>query len=392
MSVPFSVNNAPFFPEALDSFSAAAIHLPLQAPVVQELHIGHLNFIDHLSKKQIGLILANQIATFSLFSLARPTTGPDQNSLNPYIQIGKVGPFLNVFAQSYPLFTDYYKQIESIRLAFLQAYHNKQDFEICFINRYSGSWVYLNPGQLIDQRNNQAIGQFEYSDVFKEVTRHHMQKFCDFLGANCEENHNPTRVVEFNGLDSPINRIYRFQISWKYDAFEARPLASLDTPPHPENLEWLYEEYQSESETCELTYHCQDHARIKLHSIVALRFGGERMTQKLGGILKNTHKDFFLSEYKASTVRAYVRFLYLGAESLSTRYFKENNIDIYNLLELAHYFKTKTLVNRCVNYIMHIAQTTDAPKIRELSKRLSISHLKQLHDLLFLRSNIALRA
>lgn len=274
--------------------------------------------------------------------------------------------------------------LERLREIFVKEYAVKKsitivcvDFEEkCFIlnKKNDNSFVNLRD-LLINEKSTPSI-------FFHEYILPNMQAFCEILGATCSNDSNRITIkstipVEAQQLEPKI-----FEISW------GATLKSFTYPIPPKkiergNLEQSISSLYKEQKFCDIVIKTKDENVIKAHSTILFAFGGEMIQSMLTANMKESNEKIIcFSDFSKDVIKAFVDFIYFGEKELEPNSFSKRNVDLSELLRMAHTYQVLPLINHCTNLFSLLSTKENAEDIKCLADFYNNDHLKELYQCL----------
>lgn len=119
---------------------------------------------------------------------------------------------------------------------------------------------------------------------------------------------------------------------------------------------------------------------LKVHALIlCASTNGEMLKKALTGpFQESSTKTLDLFEFSMTTGSAFIDFIYLGPDAITPETLKDKNVDVYELLKIAHFYQVLPLINCCTNVISLIASKEDAESIGVLADLYENAHLQNL--------------
>lgn len=118
---------------------------------------------------------------------------------------------------------------------------------------------------------------------------------------------------------------------------------------------------------------------IDVHGLLLYTYG-EGVLQKMltGGMKESKNKIFNFDQYDYDTIKTFVDYIYLSHEEFFEKVIKDNICDLGQLLDFAHTYQIKTLIDICTNLINKVYTIEDLENIQSMAKRYNNYQLKRL--------------
>lgn len=165
-----------------------------------------------------------------------------------------------------------------------------------------------------------------------------------------------------------------FDLVWNNFFYPIPPKAVKCTRPEDKEYYGLYKEQI----LCDFTIKTKQDS-IGIHSTQLYLYGEEFFKKITTTKFKESiEKNLDLSEYPLPVVKAFIDFIYLGKEHLEPEAFFKSDVDLLELLNLAHTYHIEPLINICTNLLSLSASSLLAEDVKELAAIYHNEHLEQL--------------
>ena len=267
--------------------------------------------------------------------------------------------------------------VEKIRNLLVTKSVEKKDFTICSLDETPTHVFYQIESDPFVFNSEMIFAEID-NRLFISIIEPSVPHFFNLLGLGCRNDE-----VILKGFRGPSLGT-SFKVQWKEGHFP--PRITPKPIPRRDFQKDLYSMYIDES-LCDLTLVTKD-GTIKIHSVPLFLCGGEAIQKMLTSNMKESlTKIVSFDQYSIATVKAFVDFIYLGESALAPKVFFNKGVDVYELLDMAHTYQIKPLIDCCTNLLNVSANTSDAENIKNLADRYDNEHLKELYKFLCLDPN-----
>lgn len=274
------------------------------------------------------------------------------------------------------------RELEIFRKLIQKTFKEKKEVErliICmasdlFIRKPSQEPIYLADWL---HNNKDKVSR----DMHNAYVSPHLRILLESIGVNYSE-----RMITCSvrtGLGSiEQGKVLAISIKLKDQEYFSYPITPAQVPTtHCAGSEF-YKFYQ-EGRFCDYTIISTDQKAIPIHANVLGIYGGkyfETFLSQKNMLESKTNQSSLHGSH--ATLSLFVDYLYLGAEQLEKRFLNGEEMDLYELLQIAHTYQLNALFKHVVNLLILAATPNDHQIIQELAKLYQDNDLQRLADYL----------
>jgi hypothetical protein len=309
------------------------------------------------------------------------TESEDSEYFSTFVQ----GKTLTVAGEEY-IISDVQKFLEEIRKLFVKAHTPKNSFFILPIKITSDYFVRekTDTVDLTDWLSDRVVKLYE--SWFISFIQPSMPILCKSIGATCSNIHISQKIITGDPFNIENKNVKAFKIDWINGEHFTYPIEPKRLSPRDDLQKSIYSMYEKHI-LCDLSIVAKD-GIVKVHSIPLFTYGGDMIQKMLTCNMKESlEKVVSFKEFSLNSVKAFVDFMYLGENGLKPESVSKNDVDLYELFQMANTYQVQELIDCCTNLLSLFSSTEDVEKIKHLAEFYENEHLKELYENLLLKLN-----
>ena len=268
--------------------------------------------------------------------------------------------------------------IEQLRPFFAEAHVLHQNFQFCAIRLYDDGF-FRKLTDTIDCKDNTIK---HYGNCYNHIASC-FEAFTAILGATFKKC-TKDLPVKFSTPHKEKTSVTIITVCWKDEVHLAYKI-----PPKiifkPDDLRQMFYIEYLKGENCDYQLIVRDDFVIHLHGCMLRLQAGDILKTLLNLKTKESMGELFhLKEFSKHTVKAFIIFIYLGAEEFERKLMSEQfkKVDILELLSFAHCHQEFLFMVCCMNYLNMFCKKSDAQTILEEAKFYNSEYLLAIHKAL----------
>lgn len=275
---------------------------------------------------------------------------------------------------------DFEKGVEQIRTLFLQNYGDNKPSTIVAIDCVGEKFLRAPSAELIDV--TKSLGDKSGSimgHIYERYILPSMPSVAKSLGAVYSDTVVNQQYKTIGG--SQTKEVEGFQVNFLASEHFIYPIAPVKIPERESTQKAMYELYkQKEQPLCNLTLRARDNEEIKMHALPLYLYGGKVLQNTLtSGLKESVTQTIHMPEFTIDVIKQFVEFIYLGPSALTPELFFQKEVDVWELLRMAHLYQTSTLIDCCTNLITLICQVEQAEELKAIAETYENPHLLELY-------------
>ncbi len=312
----------------------------------------------------------------NLFLIAFCKIFPKDNSNFEIIETDNIISFKAVRGSGY--FKALPLALEQLRPFFANGFNSHQNFEFCAIQWFDDGY-FRELSDTIDCRQHTV---HHYAGCYDRIAQC-LQAFTALFSATYKKC-TKDLSVKFSTPHSDKTTVSIIQVRWNDEVHATYKIAPKLISKPLDLRQMLYREYL-EGQNCDYQLIVKDDLVIHLHGFMLRLHAGE----PLKALFNLKTKEFssqvlYLKEFSKRTVKAFILFIYLGAEEFENKLMSEQfvKVDILELLSFAHCHQEFLFMDCCINYLNRFCKKSDAETILEEAKLYDNAYLLEIHKAL----------
>ena len=275
--------------------------------------------------------------------------------------------------------TEIEKGVERVRVLLESQYREKKTCTILPITIAIETYLQTPSPQIIDLSNSTGeesgrISHCLYRDYILPV----IPRIAEIIGAifsatTLEQHYN-------SGYQTQTCEIKGFTITFLASEHFIYPIEPVTISARDSMEKSMYDLYKDKDQPlCTLVLRTAGDSEVRMHPFPFYQYGGDALKKMIGGHFKETRDQAInFSHFSDQTVREFVEFLYLGPNALTPEVFFAKEVNLCELLDMAHTYQVPLLVDCCTNLLSLVATPDQAGDIKRIADMYENSHLQKL--------------
>lgn len=281
--------------------------------------------------------------------------------------------------------TDIKNVVEQIRKLFLKAFLQRTNLVILTINQVASVIITEYADSIKIEDTTCQIPSHWHKSYVKPT----LPVLCKLIGAAYTDVVVKTRLV-CHWVEE-VKEIPAFSVDWVDDDHFVFPIPPKNVSPR-EDLASSFHSMYKQQILCDISLVAQDGA-LNCHTIPLFINGGETIQKLLTCNMKESlERVIRFDEFSIKTLMAFVDYMYKGEKGLEPRDVREKNIDLGELLQMAHTYQVQPLIDCCTNLLSLFSSPSDLAQIKQMADFYENEHLKELHRYLLSKTQLFLKA
>lgn len=264
---------------------------------------------------------------------------------------------------------DVVEQVELFRQLALEAKDSRIGVNRVVLEcRFSPHYFLRQPSQkevVIPESNVSHIKEKVYPFCFNKYVKPCLLNLFESLGFDYSES-KTNQLWQYSGFHREEKDATVINIRCKQELHFVYLINPAEVPASKHPGEDFYHHYKT-GDFCDFTLVSSENQKFNIHKIVLAIFGGAYFQTLLSSSMKEMSEKSVQMDCSTEVLQTVVDYLYLGPRLLEEKFFRGEKVDLYAILQFAHFHKLPSLFKTAVNLLILSARPGDYTTVRELA-------------------------